>query len=35
MIRHSAIGWDVAQHSFNKCTAKQMSFESVSLDLNV
>ncbi len=32
MIIHSAISLDVAQCSFNKCTAKQMSFE---LDLNV
>ncbi len=27
-IKYSAISWDVAQRSFNKCTAKQMSFES-------
>ncbi len=28
MIIYSAISSDVAQCSFNKCTAKQMSFES-------
>ncbi len=28
MIIHSAVSWDVAQRSFNKCTAEQMSFES-------
>ncbi len=28
MILHSAISWDVAQRSFNKCTAKQVSFTS-------
>ncbi len=28
MILHSAISWDVAQRSFSKYTAKQMSFES-------
>jgi len=28
MIIHSAVSSDVAQRSFNKCTAKQMSFGS-------
>ncbi len=27
-IKYSAISSDVAQRSFNKCTTKQMSFES-------
>ncbi len=27
-IKYSAVSSDVAQCSFNKCTAKQMSFES-------